>query len=48
MARKRYSDEDCIGIFCQVEVALASGTIMFLRGVYRPTALPAPAASAAH
>ena len=43
MARKRYSDEDCIGIFRQVEVALASGTIMFLRCVYdRPHFPPRP------
>ena len=43
MARKRYSDEDRIGILRQVEVALAGGTIIFPRGVYdRPHFPPRP------
>ena len=42
MARKRYSDEDRIGILRQVEVALAGGTIMFPRGVYDRPHFPPP------
>ncbi len=42
MARKRYSDGDCIGILRQIEVALAGGTIMFLCRVYDRPHLPPP------
>jgi len=42
MARKRYSDEDCLKILRQVELDLAGRTIMFLRGVYDRPHFPPP------